>query len=98
MTGTSASTAFVSGGLALVMAAFPDLSSEAAAAHMMDKVQFLPSLVGKVRTEGRLDVWRPLSEAPAAGVEDRADPAGRPRIWCENPGRGTVRLTISVPR
>jgi subtilisin family serine protease len=58
--GTSMSTAEVSGAAALILAS-TDLSTTALKAEILDNVDPLPSLAGKVLTGGRLDICQAMS-------------------------------------
>src|SRR5437763_299151 len=101
LTGTSMSAAEVSGAAALVLSANPSLSTAALRAGIVQSVDALPSLQGKVASGGRLDVCKaitlvsgwscppvpvPPAPAPQASNEVRAANSLRPAIG---------RLTIS---
>ena len=68
--GTSMATPHVSGAAALVMAQFPAMTNLEVKAQLMNTVDVLPSLHGKVVANGRLNVARAVGGSP-----DPADPA-----------------------
>jgi hypothetical protein len=90
LSGTSMATAQVSGAAALILSQDPAMSPAELRADILQSVDPLPSLAGKVTTGGRLDVCRaipacsgPLAAAPAvAPAAPAAAPsaAQRPRI------------------
>lgn len=80
MSGTSMATPHVAGACALLKSANPALTFAQIKAMVLARVQELPSLAGKTRTGGRLDLARalvpatgPLPEAAGLTVDD--DPA-----------------------
>lgn len=65
LSGGSMAAAQVSGAAALILSAQPSLSVTQLKERILDNVQTLPALAGKVRTGGRLDVARALPGAVA---------------------------------
>jgi subtilisin family serine protease len=65
LSGGSMAAAQVSGAAALILSAQPSLSVTQLKDRILDDVQTLPALAGKVRTGGRLDVARALPGAVA---------------------------------
>jgi thermitase len=75
--GTSMATPFVTGAMALYLSRFPQATADQARSAILQTVDKLPSLAGKVATGGRLDVARALgASAPQTTAEpDRTPPA-----------------------
>ena len=101
LSGSSMSAAYVSGALALLLARYPFLTPGDAATHLLDRVEVLPSLAGLVRTEGRLDAYRPLAELPVTAVREdpqRASGGPRPRLWWHGASGEGIQLGLYLPR
>jgi len=76
--GTSMATPFVTGAVALYLSRFPQASGDQARTAILQSVDKLPSLAGKVATGGRLDVARALGYAapqPATPTVDHTPPS-----------------------
>lgn len=75
--GTSMATPFVTGAVALYLSHFPQATGDQARAAILQTVDKLPSLAGKVATGGRLDVARALgASSPRTTAEpDRTPPS-----------------------
>lgn len=73
LSGTSMATPHVSGAAVLLKAAYPNMKAKELKAVLMDSVEKLPALSGKVQTEGRLNIAKAFAVAkstfgePAAG-------------------------------
>jgi len=65
LSGGSMAAAQVSGAAALVLSVNPSLSATALKADILENVDRLPSLEGKVITGGRLDVYRAITALPS---------------------------------
>ncbi len=81
LSGTSMAAPHVSGALALIFARFPAITAVDAKTLLLDRVDPLPSLAGRVRSGGRLNALLPLAqpdEIPPGPVTDLAasDPDG----------------------
>jgi subtilisin family serine protease len=75
--GTSMATPFVTGALALYLSHYPQATGDQARSAILQTVDKLPSLAGKVATGGRLNVARALgASAPQTTAEpDRTPPS-----------------------
>jgi subtilisin family serine protease len=75
--GTSMATPFVTGAVGLYLSRFPQASADQARTAILQSVDKLPSLAGKVATGGRLNVARALGAAsPTTTAEpDRTPPS-----------------------
>jgi subtilisin family serine protease len=76
--GTSMATPFVTGAIGLYLSRFPQATADQARTAILQSVDKLPSLAGKVATGGRLDVARALGfTAPQAAqpAVDRTPPS-----------------------
>jgi subtilisin family serine protease len=74
LSGGSMAAAQVSGAAALILSVDPSLSATALKADILDNVDSLPSLAGKVRTGGRLDVCKALPGCEAAPSKESPPP------------------------
>lgn len=70
LTGTSMSAPMVSGALALLAAKFPDDTPRALINRLLNSVDVLPSLAGKVATGGRLNLARALTATNIRPLND----------------------------
>jgi subtilisin family serine protease len=71
--GTSMATPFVTGAVALYLSRFPEASGDQARTAILQSVDKLPALAGKVATGGRLDVARALGFTAAPGQTPSVD-------------------------
>jgi subtilisin family serine protease len=90
VSGTATAAAHVAGGMALVMDRFPHFSGLTAAAQLLVGVEIIPALVDKVRTNGRLDVYLPLTITPSDIIHG---PAAIRRVWWS----GGRRIGFALP-
>src|SRR5436190_2126336 len=74
--GTSMATPYVTGAIALYLSRFPQATGDQARSAILQTVDKLPSLAGKVATGGRLNVARAIgASSPQTSVEpDRTPP------------------------
>jgi subtilisin family serine protease len=75
--GTSMAAPFVTGGIALYLSRFPEATGDQARTAILQSVDKIPSLAGKVSTGGRLNVASAIGPVapPAAPVADRTPPS-----------------------
>jgi hypothetical protein len=76
--GTSMAAPFVTGGIALYLSRFPQATGDEARTAILQSVDKLPSLSGKVATGGRLNVARaigPVAPPSAPPAADRTPPS-----------------------
>jgi len=76
--GTSMATPFVTGAVALYLSRFPQATGDQARTAVLQSVDKLPSLAGKVATGGRLDLARALgwtAPQPAKPTVDHTPPS-----------------------
>jgi subtilisin family serine protease len=76
--GTSMATPFVTGAIALYLSRFPQATGDQARTAVLQSVDKLPTLAGKVATGGRLDVARALgwtAPQPARPTVDHTPPS-----------------------
>jgi subtilisin family serine protease len=77
--GTSMATPFVTGAAALYLSRYPQASADQARAAILQNVDKLPTLAGKVATGGRLDIARALGYTapppPARPTVDHTPPS-----------------------
>jgi thermitase len=85
--GTSMAAAEVSGAAALILAS-TDLSTTALKAQILDNVDPLAALSGKVRTGGRLDICQAV---PACHLE----PLGKTTVGANGEGLGANRMRVN---
>jgi subtilisin family serine protease len=71
--GTSMATPFVTGAVALYLSRFPQASGDQARTAILQSVDKLSALAGKVATGGRLDVARALGFSAAPGTTPSVD-------------------------
>jgi subtilisin family serine protease len=90
LSGTSMSAPIVSGALALLLSAEPDLDLAAIRARLTAAVKPVPALEGKTITGGRLDVFRLLAHPDATPP----DPVGA--LHVTDVGSSTVTLSFTA--
>ena len=85
LSGTSMSTAFVSGLAALILARNPGYSPDQLKDRILRTADRVPKLEGRLITDGRINVLRALTEAVAG-----------PEIFRINPARGRTDSVVSI--
>jgi subtilisin family serine protease/DNA-binding beta-propeller fold protein YncE len=90
LSGTSMSAPIVSGALALLLAAEPDLSLDALRARLIAAAKPVPALQGKTITGGRLDLFRLLAHP------DSTPPGAVGDLHVTDVGSSTVTLSLTA--
>lgn len=103
LSGTSMAAPFVSGAAGLVVSEFPDIDNEQLKARLLNSVDSLESLQGRVKTGGRLNVARALERdqvAPdmAGNFVARAVAPGRVEVSFQPSGDDGMRGEASLYR
>ncbi len=105
--GTSMATPHVSGVAALILSKYPDLTNEQVKARLLNGVDKLPQLEGKVLTGGRLNAYNALEDdsiAPAAPNDFRSVGAAPGEVqlswtatgddgWCGNASGYVLKMS-----
>ena len=94
ISGTATAAAHVAGGLALLADRFPSLDGAAAVEHLVAHVDVVPALVGRVRSDGRLNVYLPLATSPTDAAEIGAPAL---RAWWIPSGGKMARIGFTLP-
>ncbi|MCW3028606.1 MAG: peptidase and in kexin sedolisin, partial [Solirubrobacterales bacterium] len=98
LTGGSMAAAQVSGAAALILSVAPGLTAEQLKADILNNVDPLPSLAGKVRTGGRLDVCKALPGCEPAPPPPPSPPPPPPPPPPPTIQPSSVALTSTVLR
>jgi subtilisin family serine protease len=98
LSGGSMAAAQVAGAAALILSARPTMSTAELKADILDNVDRLPSLAGRVRTGGRLDVARALPSASLLATTIVPVEHGRAmvKLRCVGAGACNGKLTLAV--
>jgi subtilisin family serine protease len=103
LSGGSMAAAQVSGAAALILSAQPTLSAIQLKSAILEQVDLLPSLAGKVRTGGRLDVSKALAAVAtppgegAAGAGGAGPSVGSSQPAAAAPASREILLTTTLP-
>ena len=95
--GTSFAAPLVSGAAALVLSAHPSLTPEQVKRAILTGVDKVPALAGKVRTGGRLDVYRALTAAGSVASGDGSRAYGTVAVTGTGAAAGEPMPGMSVP-
>ncbi|MCO6438935.1 MAG: S8 family serine peptidase [Phycisphaerae bacterium] len=85
-TGTSMSSAFVTGVAALLMSRRPELDWEAVKSRMLDTVRSVGGLSGRIATGGVIDAAAAAGDCNENGVADEAEIAAGESLDCDGNG------------